>query len=92
MLHMIKADLLRSLDYILDDTDITCTTLHLSLDIVTVYIVPWSWYTLYSLSDTNVLDTNSWSCYTESRTVLHLHWLIKLTMSGLLGKTGSRKN
>jgi len=90
MLHMIMTDLLRLLDYILDDTDITCTTLHLSLGIVTVYMVPWSWYTLYSLSDTDILDTDSWSCYTESHTILYLHWLIKLIKPEYLGETGSR--
>ena len=76
----------------LDDTDITCTTLHLSLGIATVYIIPWSWCTLYSLSDNDVLDTDSWSCYIESHTILHLHWLMKLTKSGLLRETGSREN
>ena len=99
---MIMTDLLWSLYYILDDTDITCTTLHLfgitrttlylSLDIDTVYIVSWSWYTLYSLSSTDILDTDSWSYYPKSHTISHLYWLIKLTMSGLLGETGSRRN
>jgi len=45
-----------TLTFGLHDTDITCTTLYLSLDIVTVYIVPWSWYTLYSLSGTDILN------------------------------------
>ena len=88
---MIRTNLLRSLDYILKDTYITCTTLHLSLDIAIVYFVSWSWYKLYSLSGTNVLDKDSWSYYTESHTILHLYWLIKLTKPGLLGKTGRRK-
>jgi len=65
---MIITDLLRLLDYILDDTDITCTTLHLALDIATVYIVPWSWYTLYSLFDTDILETDSES-YVLSHTL-----------------------
>ena len=70
---MIVTDLLWPFDYILGDTDITCTTLYLSLDIAIVYIILWSWYTLYSLSDTNILDTDSWSCYIESHIILHLH-------------------
>ena len=80
----------------LNGTDITCTTLHvsgitcttiyLSLDIITIYIVPWSWYTLFSLFDTEILD-HICIMYTESHTILHLHWLIKLTKSGLLVKT-----
>jgi len=87
---MIMTALLWPLDCILDDTDITCTTMHLSLDVATVYIVSRSWYTLYSLSDTDILDTDSWSFSTESHTILHLHWLMKLTKSGLLRETGSR--
>ena len=57
--YMIMTDLLRLLVYILDDTDITCIILHLSLDIDTVYIVLWSWYTLYSLYDIDFLDIDS---------------------------------
>jgi len=76
------------LDYILDDTDITCTTLHLSPGIAIVYIVPWSWYTLYSLSNTDVLNIDSWSYYIKSHTTLYLHWLIKLTKPRLLEETG----
>jgi len=68
--------------FILDNTDITCTTLHLPLDIAISYIVLWSWYTLYSLSDTDILDTDSWSCHAESRTILYLYWLIKLIKLG----------
>jgi len=75
----------------LHDTDITCTTMHSSLDIVTVYIVLWSWYILYSLFDTGILDTDSWSYYTEPHTILYLHWLIKLTKPRLLGKTVAGK-
>jgi len=44
---MIMANLLWPLDYVLDDNDTTCSTLHLSIDIALVYIVPWSWFTLY---------------------------------------------
>jgi len=90
MLYMIMTDLLRPLDYILDDTDITCTTMHISLDIVTIYIVPWSWYTLYSLFDIDIIDIDLWSYLIESPIVLYLHWLIKLTKPGLLGQTDSR--
>ena len=42
------------------------------------------------------MTLNSWHCfriiYTESHTILHLHWLMKLTKLGLLGETGSREN
>ena len=87
ILHMFMTDLLWPLHYILGDTDTTYTILHLSLDIATVYIIPWSWYKLYSLSDIDVLETDSWSCYTESHTFLRLHWLMKLTKLGLLRET-----
>ena len=60
-----------------------------SLDIATVYIVLWSWFTL---SDIIILLIDLWSCYTESHTVLHMNWLIKSTKSGLLGETGSRES
>jgi len=55
---------------------------------ITSCIVSWSWYTLYSLSNIDVLYTDSWSYYTESHTILYLYWLIKLTK--VLGETSSR--
>jgi len=65
---MIMTRFLWLLGYILDDIDITytilhlsdftCTILYLSLDIVTIYIVLWYWYTLFSLFDIDILDTD----------------------------------
>jgi len=79
---MIMTDLLWPLDYILDDTNTTCTTLHLSLDMATVYIVPWSWYTLYSLFSIDILDIDLWSYLIESSIILYSYWLIKLIKLG----------
>jgi len=39
-----------------------------------------------------VVTWDSWSCYIESRIILHLHWLMKLIKAGLLGEIGSREN
>jgi len=63
---VILTSLLWLLDYVFDDSDTTCTTLWLSLDIVTINTIPWSWYTLYSLSDFVILVSDLWSCFIES--------------------------
>jgi len=75
----------------LHDTDITCTTLHvsgitcttiyLSLDITIVYIVPWSWYTLFSLCEIDIHDTVSG----------HIHWTthyLALTLINEINEAG----
>ena len=51
-----------------------------------VNIVLWSRFTPQSLFDIVILNTALWSCYTELYIVMHLHWLIKLTKPGLLGR------
>ena len=78
----------------LHDTDISCTTLHvsaitciiiyLSLDISIVYI-----FSVYF-----VITIWHWHSryqiqimYTESHIILHLYWLMKLIKLGLLGET-----
>jgi len=55
-----------------------------------------TWYCHHFLdthcTDTDILDTDSWSCYTKSHNILYLHWLMKLTKPRLLRETGSRRN
>jgi len=72
-------------------SDITCTTIYLSLDIATVYIVPWSLYTLFSLCDTDI-----YALFPD-----HIHWVThyfaltlinKINQVGVTGGEYSRKN
>jgi len=89
------------LDYITYDHDQFTMTTRLHIGWHWHYLhnsafIYWYCYRLYcpviwfTLSDNVILDINLWSCLTELHTVLHSHWLIKLTKPGLLGETGSR--
>jgi len=51
--------------------------LHHPLILMHIVFTMWHWYPWYCF----------WIIYTESHTILYLHWLIKLIKPGLLGET-----
>ena len=54
-----------------------CHCLHCLVILIHIVFTMWHWYPWHYF----------WILYVESHTILHLHWLIKLTKSGLLGET-----
>jgi len=59
-----------------------CHCLHYPVILIHIIFTSWHWYPWHCF----------WIIYIESHTILHLHWLIKLTKSGLLGGDCRREN